>query len=104
MKSHSGFVDSGPQHGNCRHHGNIACVWGLPTAFLAGGAAAAGIALVGCVGNLSGFAAPFAIGAIMDATKSIDGGLYLMADLLVVGALLALCARRSEDQKQPSSV
>jgi D-galactonate transporter len=67
--------------------------WGLPTAFLGGAAAAAGIAMINSFGNLSGFAAPIVIGRIVDITKSTDAGLYLLAAVLVVGAALVLCVR-----------
>jgi D-galactonate transporter len=64
--------------------------WGLPTSFLGGAAAAAGIAFINSFGNLSGFAAPFMIGVIKDITKSTDSGLHMLAGLLVLGAVLVL--------------
>jgi D-galactonate transporter len=64
--------------------------WSLPTAFLSGVAAAAGIAAINSVGNLAGFAAPFLIGAIKDLTQSTDIGLYLLAGVLVAGAIIVL--------------
>ena len=67
--------------------------WGMPTAFLGGAAAAAGIAFINSFGNLSGFAAPFMIGVIKDATKSTDAGLHMLAGLLVLGAVLVLCTK-----------
>ena len=68
--------------------------WGMPTALLGGAAAAAGIAFINSFGNLSGFAAPFAIGMIKDATKSTDAGLHMLAGLLVLGAVLVLLVKR----------
>jgi D-galactonate transporter len=67
--------------------------WGLPTAFLGGAAAAAGIAMINSFGNLSGFTAPLVIGRIVDITKSTDAGLYLLAAVLVLGAVLVLAAK-----------
>ena len=64
--------------------------WSLPTAFLAGTGAAAGIALINSLGNLSGFVSPYAVGLLKDATGSTDAGVYLLAAGLVVGALLTL--------------
>ncbi len=64
--------------------------WSLPTAFLAGAGAAAGIALINSLGNLSGFASPYAVGWLKDATGSTDAGVYLLACGMVVGALLTL--------------
>ena len=43
--------------------------WTLPTAFLSGTAAAGGIALINSIGNLAGFAAPYAMGYLKDATR-----------------------------------
>ncbi|SFM58191.1 MFS transporter [Variovorax sp. OV329] len=70
--------------------------WGMPTAFLGGAAAAAGIAFINSFGNLSGFSAPYLIGLIKDATQSTDAGLHMLAALLVVGAVLVLFVRPAE--------
>ena len=64
--------------------------WSLPTAFLAGTAAAAGIALINSLGNLAGFAAPYAVGWLKDLTSSTNSGVYLLAFFLVLGAALTL--------------
>ena len=69
--------------------------WSLPTAFLAGTGAAAGIALINSLGNLAGFVSPFAVGWLKDQTKSTDSGIYLLAGSLVVGALLTLSVKAS---------
>jgi hypothetical protein len=44
--------------------------WAIPPRFLTGARAAAGIALINTVGNVAGFAAPYVIGAVKDATGS----------------------------------
>jgi D-galactonate transporter len=62
--------------------------WALPTSFLTGTAAAAGIALINSIGNLSGFGAPFVMGLIKEATKSTDSGVYLLAGMMLLGAFL----------------
>lgn len=64
--------------------------WTLPTAFLGGTAAAAGIAMINSIGNLAGFASPYLVGAIKDATHSTANGMYMLAASLFVGALLVL--------------
>ena len=64
--------------------------WSLPTSFLAGAGAAAGIALINSVGNLAGFVSPFAVGWLKDMTQSTNAGMYLLAASLVVGAMLTL--------------
>ena len=73
--------------------GIITCAplfWSLPTAFLAGTSAAAGIAAVNSVGNLAGFASPYLIGWIKDVTQSTDVGLYILSGILVIGVVLVL--------------
>ncbi len=67
--------------------------WNFPTAFLKGAAAAAGIAIINSIGNLAGFLIPFVVGWIKDATNSTGNGMYLIAALLVSGAILALVAK-----------
>lgn len=61
--------------------------WSLPTAFLSGTAAAAGIAIVNSVGNLAGFASPYMIGYLKDLTQSTASGMYVLAAVLVIGAI-----------------
>ncbi len=62
--------------------------WSMPTAFLSGTAAAAGIAIINSVGNLAGFASPYLIGYLKDATHSTQSGMYVLAGMLVLGAYL----------------
>jgi MFS transporter, ACS family, tartrate transporter len=75
--------------------GIFACLpvfWTLPTAFLSGASAAAGIAVVNSVGNLAGFAGPFAMGWIKDQTGSYAGGLLLLSalGLIAMGIVLTI--------------
>jgi ACS family tartrate transporter-like MFS transporter len=53
--------------------------WSLPTGFLTGSAAAGGLALINSIGNIGGFAGPYAIGWIKDATGEITLGLVVLA-------------------------
>ena len=69
--------------------------WSLPTAFLAGTAAAAGIAVINSVGNLSGFCGPFIIGWLKDLTNSTASGMYMLAAVQIVGGLTVLTLPRS---------
>jgi ACS family tartrate transporter-like MFS transporter len=59
--------------------------WALPTKFLQGNAAAAGIALINSIGNMGGFFGPAVIGSVRTSTGSFRGG------FLIAGATLALC-------------
>jgi nitrate/nitrite transporter NarK len=67
--------------------------WSLPTSFLRGSAAAAGIAAVNSIGNLAGFASPYLIGFLKDVTQNNRTGMYMLAGMLVLGALLVLKTR-----------
>ncbi len=71
----------------------LATFWSLPTAFLSGTAAAAGIALINSVGNLGGFVGPYAVGALSDSTGSFYAGLLLLAAAVFVAGILALVVR-----------
>lgn len=64
--------------------------WSLPTAFLGGTAAAAGLAVINSVGNLAGFVSPYMIGALKDATGSTAIPMYVLAVGLVLGAAAVL--------------
>jgi nitrate/nitrite transporter NarK len=64
--------------------------WSLPTSFLGGTAAAAGIALINSLGNLAGFVSPYMVGWIKDLTQSTNMGMYALAAFLVLGAILTL--------------
>ncbi|WGD32217.1 MFS transporter [Ancylobacter sp. WKF20] len=73
--------------------GVITCAplfWSLPTAFLSGTAAAAGIAFINSVGNLAGFVSPYLIGFLKDFTGSTQVGMYVLAGFLVIGVIAVL--------------
>lgn len=71
-------------------------LWSMPTTFLSGSAAAAGIATINSIGNLGGFAGPAMIGWIKDLTGSFMGGLYFVAALLMISAVVTLLLARSQ--------
>jgi ACS family tartrate transporter-like MFS transporter len=70
--------------------GCLPVFWTLPTAFLSGAAAAGGIALINSIGNLAGFAGPYAMGWIRDLTGSYTGGLLSLAAAGLLATLLVL--------------
>jgi ACS family tartrate transporter-like MFS transporter len=70
-------------------------LWSMPTLFLSGPAAAAGIATINSIGNLGGFVGPSMIGWIKDTTGSFAGGLYFVAALLIVSAVVTLVLSRT---------
>ena len=69
--------------------------WSLPTAFLGGAAAAAGIAMINSLGSMAGFVSPYVMGWIKELTHSHDLGIYLIAASLLVGAGLVLSMPRA---------
>ncbi len=64
--------------------------WALPTSFLGGVAAAAGIALVNCLGNLGGFFSPAIMGILKTRTGTLTSGLYLIAGCMLASAILII--------------
>jgi MFS transporter, ACS family, tartrate transporter len=72
-------------------------LWSMPTTFLSGSAAAAGIATINSIGNLGGFVGPAMIGWIKDRTGSFAGGLYFVGLLLLLSAVLTLLLGRSQN-------
>jgi D-galactonate transporter len=65
-------------------------LWPIPGAFLTGTSAAAGIAAINSVGNLSGFAGPYMMGYLRDATGGFGAGLVVLGVCALVGGLVAL--------------
>ncbi|HET9018481.1 MAG TPA: MFS transporter [Acetobacteraceae bacterium] len=72
---------------------NLPVFWTLPAAFLSGASAAAGIAIINALGNLSGFFGPYAMGWIKDTTGSFSGGLLLIAALALIACVAVLILR-----------
>jgi MFS family permease len=69
--------------------------WSLPTAYLTGAAAAAGIGLINSLGNLSGFVAPYVTGLLSDATGNNRLGLWVVGLCMVSAAAVTWALRRS---------
>lgn len=79
-------------------------LWSMPTLFLSGPAAAAGIATINSIGNLGGFFGPTMIGIIREQTGSYTGGLYFVAALLVLSAVIVLILSRHTVKPQGTSL
>jgi ACS family tartrate transporter-like MFS transporter len=73
--------------GHCASYGPF---WSMPTQFLTGPAAAAGIALVTMIANVGGFAGPALIGVLKARTGTHTDAFLLLGGLAVIAALLAL--------------
>ncbi|HET6306347.1 MAG TPA: MFS transporter [Rhodopila sp.] len=72
----------------CGFYGSKGPFWAMPPMFLTGSAAAAAIAWINSIGNLGGFFGPWYVGYMKDATGSYAGGLYGLALLGFVSALV----------------
>ena len=66
-----------------------AIFWPIPTRFLAGVGAAAGLAFINSIGTAGGFAGPYLMGWLRDVTGSFEVGLTVMAGILLAASLLA---------------
>jgi len=73
----------------------LPCFWALPTAYLTGAAAAAGIGLINSLGNLSGFVAPYVTGVLSDATGNNKLGLWVVGICIVSAAFVTWMLRRT---------
>ena len=72
--------------------------------FLSGPAAAAGIATINSIGNLGGFVGPMMIGVIRQQTGSYTWGLYFVAGLLAISALVVLILSARANKSQTAEI
>ena len=70
--------------------------WTVPTQFLTGVAAAAGIALINTMGNLAGFAAPYITGWLKDATGDYKVSMFVVGGFMLLSALLMVALSRQK--------
>src|SRR4051794_25991780 len=75
--------------------------WPMPSLFLTGTAAAAGIAWINALGNLAGTITPWVVGTIKDATGSFGGGLYALAGFAVLSAIVTVIGVPSTRRRAP---
>lgn len=83
--------------------------WGIPSMFLTGAAAAAGIAMVNSFGNLGGFVGPYLTGWAKDVSGAFSSGMFVLAGLAMLYGLLTftyltLNRPRGETKAEPSMV
>jgi ACS family tartrate transporter-like MFS transporter len=77
--------------GHCAAYGPF---WSLPSRFLTGAPAAAGIALVVTIANVGGLIGPTIIGAMKDRFGTHGPAFTLLGACAIVAALLAMALRR----------
>jgi MFS transporter, ACS family, tartrate transporter len=74
--------------------------WSMPTAFLSGAAAAAGVAYINSIANIAGFVGNYMMGWLRDLTGSYDSGLLAVAAVCNVAAFATLCIHHDKEMEQ----
>jgi MFS transporter, ACS family, tartrate transporter len=69
-------------------YGSKGPFWSMPPMFMTGTAVAASIAWINSIGNLGGFFGPWYVGVIKDWTDSYAGGVFGLAFLCVISAVV----------------
>jgi ACS family tartrate transporter-like MFS transporter len=69
-------------------------LWAIPSMFLSGASAAAGIALINSLGNLGGFVGPLLIGWMKDRWGSYAAGMVAVSAMMALSAVVMLGVRR----------
>jgi ACS family tartrate transporter-like MFS transporter len=70
--------------------GTFGPFWAIASGCFASTAAAGGIALINSIGNLGGFAGPYMVGIVKQASHSFAGGMLMMAASVLGAGILAL--------------
>jgi ACS family tartrate transporter-like MFS transporter len=70
--------------------GTFGPFWATSSGCFTSSAAAGGIALINSVGNLGGFAGPYMVGMVKQASHSFAGGMLAMAVSVLAAGILAL--------------
>ncbi|MEO7374262.1 MAG: MFS transporter [Terrimesophilobacter sp.] len=67
--------------------------WPLPSLFLSGAAAAAGIALINSVGNTAGFLGPYITGWLADLTGTQQAGMWVVGFAMVAAGVVVVALK-----------
>jgi ACS family tartrate transporter-like MFS transporter len=76
-------------------------VWAIPSMFLTGASAAAGIAMINAMGNFGGFVGPLLVGWLKDKLGSYAGGLYVVAGMMALSAVVVVLLSRQATHRAP---
>ncbi len=79
---------------------SIGVFWSVPTVFLSGPAAAAGLALINSVGGLGGFVGPYVIGLVRQLTPDFSVALLVMGCSVCIAAILAATLPQTSAARQ----
>jgi MFS transporter, ACS family, tartrate transporter len=74
-------------------YGSFPVFWTLPTAFLTGSAAAAGLALINSLGNLAGYVGPQVVAALTSGTGNFSRALFVLGLSMLTPAMVVLGLR-----------
>jgi Sugar phosphate permease len=77
---------------------SVPCFLSMPANISTGAAAAAGLAVVSCIGNIGGFVAPYVVGLLKDINSSNTPGLIFLSLCLLATGLVCIfyCAKQRE--------
>jgi nitrate/nitrite transporter NarK len=78
--------------------------WTVPTQFLTGVAAAAGIALINTMGNIAGFTAPYLTGYLHDWTGGYKVPMFVVGGFMLLSAILMVALGRRNRVEQVTGV
>jgi MFS family permease len=82
----------------------IPVFWQLPSTFLTGVGAAAGIAMINSFGNIGGFAGPYLTGWLRDLTGNNKSGFFVVAGLMVMAGIVVLVVGRKHEREDVRAV
>ena len=85
-------------------YGSKGPFFAMPPMFLSGAGLAAGIAWINSIGNLGGFFGPWYVGVMKDLTGSYAGGLYGLALLGLIAAIVCALFLHIPNRVPPSAV
>jgi MFS transporter, ACS family, tartrate transporter len=77
----------------------IPVFWQLPSTFLTGVGAAAGIAMINSFGNIGGFAGPYMTGWLRDLTGNNEAGMFVVAGFMVMAGIVVLVVGRRHERE-----
>jgi len=77
-------------------------VWAMPSMFLTGASAAAGIAMINSMGNFGGFIGPLLVGWLKDKLGSYAGGLYVVGGMMALSAAAVVLLSRQAMGRAPA--